>query len=80
MILTDHTYTILSLLRSHKFEENARIAVRQEYPFTHAANLTLDSITTDRDQIKTLIEPPADAAEETKDSATAAEEAKASAA
>ena len=47
VILTDHSYTILSLLRSHKFEENARIAVRQEYPFTHAANLTLDSITTD---------------------------------
>ena len=28
VILTDHTYTILSLLRSHKFEENARIAVK----------------------------------------------------
>lgn len=55
VILTDHTYTILSLLRSHKFEENARIAVKQEYPFTHAANLTLDSITTDREQIKQFI-------------------------
>jgi len=27
VILTDHSYLILSLLRSHKFEENARIAV-----------------------------------------------------
>ena len=55
IILTDHTYTILSLLRSHKFEEDARIAVRQVYPFTHAANLTLDSITLDRDAIKEII-------------------------
>ena len=62
MILTDHTYTILSLLRSHKFEEDARIAVKQQYPFTHAANLTLDSITTDRDQIKQIIQPPVEAA------------------
>jgi len=28
VILTDHEYTILSLLRSHKFEENATIAVK----------------------------------------------------
>jgi len=55
VILTDHEYTILSLLRSHKFEEDARIAVHQQYPFTHAANLTIDSITTDRDQIKQFI-------------------------
>ena len=57
VILTDHSYTILSLLRSHKFEENARIAVKQEYPFTHAANLTLDSITTDPEKIKQFIVP-----------------------
>ena len=57
VILTDHSYLILSLLRSHKFEENARIAVQQEYPFTHAANLTLDSITTDREEIKHFIQP-----------------------
>ena len=49
IILTDSTYTILSLLRSHKFEEDARIAVKQVYPFTHAANLTLDSIQLDRE-------------------------------
>ena len=58
VILTDHEYTILSLLRSHKFEENARIAVKQKYPFTHAANLTIDSIITDKDQIEAIINPP----------------------
>ena len=63
VILTDHSYTILSLLRSHKFEENARIAVKQEYPFTHAANLTLDSISTDREEIKLFITPIASESE-----------------
>ena len=63
VILTDHEYTILSLLRSHKFEENARIAVHQVYPFTHAANLTLDSITTDREKIKEIIDPPEESKE-----------------
>ena len=28
VILTDHEYTTLSLLRSHKFDEEARIAVK----------------------------------------------------
>ena len=63
VILTDHEYTILSLLRSHKFEENARIAVHQVYPFTHAANLTLDSITTDKEKIKEIIDPPEESKE-----------------
>ena len=55
IILTDNTYTILSLLRSHKFEEDARIAVKQQYPFSHAANMTLDSFNMDTDQIKALV-------------------------
>lgn len=55
--MTDHSYTILSLLRSHKFEENARIAVKQEYPFGHAANLTLDSIVTDKAEVLKLLQP-----------------------
>lgn len=58
VILTDHEYTILSLLRSHKFDEDARIAVKQKYPFGHAANLTIDSIITDREEIKTILNPP----------------------
>lgn len=50
VILTDSEYTILSLLRTHEFGEgDARIAVKQVYPFTHSANLTIDSITTERD-------------------------------
>ena len=47
VILTDSEYTILSLLRTHEFEQDARIAVKQAYPFGHSANLTIDSITTD---------------------------------
>jgi predicted ribosome quality control (RQC) complex YloA/Tae2 family protein len=65
VILTDHEYTILSLLRSHKFEENATIAVKQKYPFSHAANMSIDSITLDRDKIKEFI-IPAPVAEEPK--------------
>lgn len=49
MILTDSEYTILSVLRSHKFEENARIAVKEKYPFSHAASIDIDHIITDRD-------------------------------
>ena len=64
VILTDSTYTILSLLRSHKFEEDARIAVKQAYPFTHAANLTLDSIVTDRSEIKKILTPVEEAPKE----------------
>jgi hypothetical protein len=56
--LTDSEYTILSLLRSHKFEENARIAVKQKYPFSLAAGLTVNTIETDPEKVKLLIEPP----------------------
>ena len=60
VILTDNEYTILSLLRSHKFEENATIAVKQKYPFSHAANMNIDSITLDRAKIKEFIKPEAE--------------------
>ena len=55
MVLTDNEYVVLHLLRSHKFEEDAKIAVKTKYPFSHAANLTIDSIITDHEQIRTLI-------------------------
>ena len=55
VILTDHEYTILSLLRSHKFEDDASTQVKAKYPFSLAANLTLDTITIEPDQIKSLI-------------------------
>lgn len=54
--MTDHEYTILTVLRSHKFEENARIAVREKYPFSHAASIDIDNTITDREEIKQLIE------------------------
>lgn len=32
IILTDESYNILSLLRTHKFDENVKVAVKQVYP------------------------------------------------
>jgi predicted ribosome quality control (RQC) complex YloA/Tae2 family protein len=55
VILTDHEYTILSLLRSHKFDETAKIQIKEKYPFTSAAGMTIDSVITDTDIIKKLI-------------------------
>lgn len=57
VILTDHEYTILSLLRSHKFDEESKIAVKQQYPFSHAAQMTVENITIDPEKVKLLIEP-----------------------
>ena len=56
VILTDKDYMILSVLRSHKFEDNAKIAVKEKYPFSHAASIDIDNIVTDKDQIKAFIE------------------------
>lgn len=65
VILTDHEYTILSLLRSHKFEDNAAIAVKQKYPFSHAANMTVDSIILEPEQIKEhMVEKQAESAQQ----------------
>jgi len=63
VILTDHEYTILSLLRSHKFDETAKIGIREKYPFTAAAGMTIDSINVDPDAIKAIINPPVAPAE-----------------
>ena len=57
VILTDHEYCILSLLRSHKFDEESKIAVKQQYPFSHAAQMTEENIIIDPEQIRFLIEP-----------------------
>jgi len=56
VILTDHQYTILTLLRAHKYEEDVRCAVKEKYPFTHAANCTIDSIVTAPAEVGSLIE------------------------
>lgn len=62
--MTDHEYTILSLLRSHKFEDDASISVKAKYPFSHAANMTVDSITIDPIQIKSFMQESEKAPEE----------------
>lgn len=54
--MTDFEYNILSLLRSHKFEEGAKSAIREKYPFSHAASLTVDSIVLNPEEIQGLIE------------------------
>jgi hypothetical protein len=54
-VLTDKDYVVLHLLRSHKFEEDAKIAIREKYPFSHAANLTIENITTNHEEIKEII-------------------------
>lgn len=64
VILTDHEYTILSLLRIHKYEEESSSAVKSKYPFSQAANQTIDNITVDPAGIRALMEvkepePPA---------------------
>jgi len=56
VILTDHEYTILSLLRSHKFDETSKIQIREKYPFNAAANMTVDSIFINPEEIKAFIE------------------------
>lgn len=56
VILTDHEYTILSLLRSHKFDETSKIQIKEKYPFTAAAGMTIDSIFVAPEDIKRFIE------------------------
>ncbi len=56
VILTDHEYTILSLLRIHKYEEEESAAVKSKYPFSQAANQTIDNITVDPAGIRALME------------------------
>ncbi|TYZ65839.1 hypothetical protein PybrP1_008086 [[Pythium] brassicae (nom. inval.)] len=38
IVLTDENYSILSLLRTHKFDENVKMAVKQVYPVAVLAN------------------------------------------
>lgn len=56
MILTDHEYNILSLLRTHKYDESTKCAVKEKYPFTHAANLTIDSIVLEEAEVWAIID------------------------
>ena len=40
LLFTDKNYQIITLLRSHTFEEDVKYAKGEIYPFTHAAGLT----------------------------------------
>lgn len=54
--MTDASYTILSLLRVHKFDEQAKCAVREKYPFSHSAGMNIALINTDPALIESYIE------------------------
>lgn len=56
VILTDYEFNILSLLRTHKYDESTKCAVKEKYPFTHAANLTINSILVGEEEVKAIIE------------------------
>lgn len=56
LILTDHKYNIISLLRTHRYDEDTRCAVGEAYPFTFAANLSLDSIVKDKSGIEQMLQ------------------------
>ena len=55
VILTDHEFNILSLLRTHKYDESTKCAVKEKYPFNSAANLTVDSLVVDEQSVKAII-------------------------
>lgn len=56
VILTDSEYSILSLLRSHQYDDETKCAIKEKYPFTHAAGLSLGSITTTDEEIQIIID------------------------
>lgn len=71
IILTDENYVILSLLRSHTFDEAQkangdgpiRCSIKEKYPFSAAANQTEDNINIDPESIAKLIDDQAAAKE-----------------
>lgn len=55
VILTDNEYTILSLLRSHKYSSDDSASVKSIYPFSQAAGITIDQIVTDPSAVRSLL-------------------------
>lgn len=55
LLFTDKNYQIITLLRSHTFEEDVKYAKGEIYPFTHAAGLTF-SQPLKLDQIQSSVE------------------------
>ena len=53
----------MSLLRIHKFDEDAKCAVKEKYPFSHSANMNVDLIYTEEEKVKEFIEGEKEGAE-----------------
>mmetsp|Transcript_45288 Transcript_45288/g.52061 ORF Transcript_45288/g.52061 Transcript_45288/m.52061 type:complete len:1080 (-) Transcript_45288:383-3622(-) len=54
IILTDKDYSILSLLRSHKFDESVRCAVHEKYPFNHSAGISFENVDDSEENIRKM--------------------------
>ena len=60
IILTDHAYVIMNLLRTHQYDESVNVAVREVYPIAYAAGgggSVLDDGSADKlfDKLKTFL-------------------------
>ena len=55
IILTDHEYIILNLLRKHEYDDENKCAVKEKYPFSAAAGGSIDNIVTDVDKVKAFV-------------------------
>ena len=55
IILTDSNYTILALLRGHKFDDDVRYGKGEVYPFEYAANMTFSEEPISIEQVETAI-------------------------
>lgn len=58
IILTDQNYKILQCIRSHEFNDKAKTAVGEVYPFEHAANIYLENIDISPPALDKLIQAP----------------------
>ena len=58
IILTDQNYKILQCIRSHEFNDKAKTAVGEVYPFEHAANIYLQNIDISPPALDKIIQAP----------------------
>ncbi len=56
IILTDHEYRIMNLLRTHQYDESVKVAVREIYPITYAAGTDSRSYLGSEDSVKSQSE------------------------
>ena len=52
IILTDHEYRIMNLLRTHQYDESVKVAVREIYPIAYAAGTDSSRYLDTEDSIK----------------------------